>query len=95
MAQNAPIEKKRKQLSSSSTGNQFKFNQQLPKKLKEKSMESTARENLRDISIINDLENLSNCCPNGGDLGCCLKHFIDESNNLPDYNRAVQTVKTF
>lgn len=93
MAQNVSIEKKRKQLTSSSTGNQYKFNQQLPKKSKEISSELIAREHFQDIRIINDLDNLSHCCASGGDFGCCLKHFIDEKNNLPDYERAVQYVK--
>ena len=78
------ISKKRKNLTSSSTGNRFKFNQQLPKKSKEMSSELTARENFKDIRLINDLDNLS-----GGDFGCCLKQFIDEKNNLSDYERAV------
>jgi hypothetical protein len=84
MAQNVSIEKKRKQLTSSSTGNQYKFNQQLPKKSKEISSELIAREHFQDIRIINDLDNLSHYCASGGDFGCCLKHFIDEKNNLPD-----------
>ena len=93
MAHNDLGEKKRKQLSSNSTGNQHKFNQQIPKKPKEKSNELSVKENLRDIEIVNELDSLSHCCAIGGDLGCCLKHFINEENNLPDYDKALQYVK--
>ena len=94
MEEKNSLEKKRKKLTSSSIGNKFKFNQQKPKKpKKDNSIELSAREHLRDIGIINDLDSLSHCCPIGGDWGCCLKHFIDKETDLPDYDRALQYVK--
>ena len=86
-----PVQKK---LKSNSVGNQYKFNQQLPKKKKEISgIEFSAKENLREIKIVNQMESLYQCCPIGGDWGCCLKHFVDENTKLPDYDRALQYVK--
>ena len=86
------VETSKRKLSSSSTGNHYKFNQQKPKKPKEWSAEVTAREDYQDIKIINQLDGLSHCCPSGGDWGCCLKHFLLETN-IPDYERAVQYVR--
>jgi hypothetical protein len=86
-----PVQKK---LKSNSVGNQYKFNQQLPKKKKEISgSELTAKENLREIQIVNQLDSLYQCCAIGGELGCCLKHFVDENTKLPDYDKALQYVK--
>ena len=87
------VETSKRKLSSSSTGNHYKFNQQKPKKPKELSAEVTAREDYQDIKIINQLDGLSHCCPSGGDWGCCLKHFLLETTNIPDYERAVQYVR--
>ena len=88
------VEKAKRKLSSNSTGNKHKFNQQLPKKSKDSlSPKLTASENFADIKIINQLDSLSKCCPNGGEWGCCLRHFIDESIQLPDYTKALQYVK--
>ena len=83
MEEKNSLEKKRKKLTSSSIGNKkCKFNQQKPKKpKKDSSIELSAREHLRDIGIINDLDSLSHCCPIGGDWGCCLKHFIDKETD--------------
>ncbi len=68
MEENNSLEKKRKKLTSSSIGNKYKFNQQKPKKpKKDNSIKLSAREYLRDIGIINDLDSLSHCCPIGGD----------------------------
>ena len=47
------VETSKRKLSSSSTGNHYKFNQQKPKKPKELSAEVTAREDYQDIKIIN------------------------------------------
>ncbi len=52
------VETSKRKLSSSSTGNHYKFNQQKPKK-KELSAEVTAREDYQDIKIINQLDGLS------------------------------------
>ena len=93
MSEGISIEKKRKKLTSNSVGNRHKFNQQKQKKPKDNSSELSARENLRDVGIINDLDSLSHCCPIGGDWGCCLKHFIDKDIDIPDYEKALKYVK--
>ena len=86
-----PVQKK---LKSNSVGNHYRFNQQLPKKKKDISgSQLTAKENYLEIKLVNQLESLGQCCPIGGEWGCCLKHFIDENTQLPDYDRAVQYVK--
>ena len=86
-----PVQKK---LKSNSVGNHYRFNQQLPKKKKDISgSQLTAKENYLEIKLVNQLESLGQCCPIGGEWGCCLKHFIDENTQLPDYERAVQYVK--
>ena len=94
---------KKRSLSKSTIGNQHLFNQQLPKKpakstLARISSELTARENFRELKILNQLEELSHCCPIiGGDHGCCLKHFVnaneDGVSSTIDYDNAVQYVK--
>ena len=93
MSEGISLEKKRKKLTSNSVGNRHKFNQQKQKKLKDNSSELSARENMRDVGIINDLDSLSRCCPIGGDWGCCLKHFIDKDIDIPDYEKALKYVK--
>jgi len=94
MEENISLAKKRKKLTSNSTGNRHKFNQQKPKKPKDNSSELNAREHMRDTEIINEIDSLSNtCCPNGGEWGCCLKHFIDKETDIPDYEKALKYVK--
>jgi hypothetical protein len=93
MSEGISIEKKRKKLTSNSVGNRHKFNQQKQKKPKDNFSELSARENLRDVGIINDLDSLSHCCLISGDWGCCLKHFIDKDIDIPDFEKALKYVK--
>ena len=90
-------EEKKRKLSKHSVGNQHKFNQQLPKKsttaLNKISSELTLKEDFLDISILNQIESLANCCPIGREQGCCLKHFVDENTGLVDFEKAVSYVK--
>jgi len=91
------IQKKRTLLSKNSIGNKHLFNQQLPKKksksaLHQFSSEITAREHFKDMTIVNQIEDLSYCCPVGGEHGCCLKHFVDD-NGIINYENAVQYIK--
>jgi len=88
---------KKRSLSKSTIGNQHMFNQQLPKKpakstLARISSEITARENFMELKILNQIEDLSLCCPVGGQQGCCLKHFVN-ANGAIDYDNAVEYVK--
>ena len=90
MSESISLEKKRK--NSNSVGNRHKFNQQKQKKLKDNSSELSARENMRDVGIINDLDSLSHCCPIGGNWGCCLEHFINKDIDIPDYEKALNNM---
>ena len=88
---------KKRSLSKSTIGNQHLFNQQMPKKpakstLARISSEITARENFKELKILNQIEDLSLCCPVGGQHGCCLKHFVN-ANGAIDYDNAVEYVK--
>ena len=93
---NSNHKEKRRVLSKSSIGNKHKFNQQLPKKSKSTlhqiSSELIAKEHFKDLKIINQIEDLGHCCPVGADLGCCLKHFVQD-DGIIDYDRAVQYIK--
>ena len=88
---------KKRSLSKSTIGNMHKFNQQLPEKPTKSTLaritsELTARENFKDLKILNQIEGLSNCCPVGGEHGCCLKHFVDK-NGAINYENAVNYVR--
>lgn len=81
-----------------SAGNVFKFPQQINRssrskkgKLNDGSMDSIKRKYKDDRSIIADIENLSNCCARGGELGCLKRMFT--VSETTDYTNAVKYIR--